>query len=218
MVDLETLGTRSGCVILSVGAVFFSATEPEPLGPEFHTCINVESSVAAGLFVDPDTAAWWAQREPAAKAGVAAAYTKKSPSLVKACEKFAAFLSKEAPASSLQMWGNGSDFDNVILLEAMRLAGVSAPWKFYNHRCYRTLKNLVKGPKYSQIGALHNALDDAKSQAVHAVELLRILDGRGPPDELSEKSLEKAIADVPPGVSLNALAAVSAKPKYKRKF
>ena len=39
MVDLETLGKRAGCPILSIGAVFFDPVEKQ-LGEEFYVVVN----------------------------------------------------------------------------------------------------------------------------------------------------------------------------------
>ncbi|MHB0978446.1 MAG: 3'-5' exoribonuclease domain-containing protein [Minisyncoccota bacterium] len=47
------------------------------------------------------------------------------------------------------------------------------PWKFWNNRCYRTLKNMFPEVPFVRIGIAHDALDDAKSQAEHAVAILK---------------------------------------------
>jgi len=70
------------------------------------------------------------------------------------------------------LWGNGSTFDNVILSNAYRAIGVKQPWDFWNDRCYRTLKSLYPHVKLERSGVAHNALDDAKSQAMHAVRII----------------------------------------------
>ena len=181
MLDFETLGTRPGCCVLSFGAVFFDETSEEPLGVEFSSVVSVKSQVSLGLHIDPDTAAWWNQQSPEARAAVAEAYTETAPSLETVLENFADYVLLEAGSKkAVQIWGNGSDFDNVILTELYRTTEVEAPWFFYNNRCYRTLKGIVKGPVFSRQGTHHNALDDAKSQAAHAVQLLRVLNAPRP--------------------------------------
>jgi inhibitor of KinA sporulation pathway (predicted exonuclease) len=68
----------------------------------------------------------------------------------------------------------------VILNAAYHVSGSAAAWwKFYNNRCYRTLKNLpaAKGTTIDRgTGTHHNALDDAVSQAKHAVQILKRMD------------------------------------------
>lgn len=71
------------------------------------------------------------------------------------------------------IWGNGADFDNVILTNAYRAVGISRPWEPYHDRCYRTLKNLRRDIHLYRTGTHHNALYDAITQAEHAVRLLQ---------------------------------------------
>jgi exodeoxyribonuclease VIII len=71
------------------------------------------------------------------------------------------------------VWGNGASFDNAILAQCYRAVGMDFPWKFWNDRCYRTLKNLVLDVPFERTGTHHNALDDARSQAIHASAILR---------------------------------------------
>jgi exodeoxyribonuclease VIII len=75
------------------------------------------------------------------------------------------------------VWGNGADFDLPILSAAYVAAGFGGPpWKPYNGRCYRTLKNLRPDvPRPERRGTAHNALDDAVFQAEHAIALLAAL-------------------------------------------
>ncbi len=72
------------------------------------------------------------------------------------------------------MWGNGADFDNAILAHCYSRLGRPAPWKFWNSRCYRTLKSFspVRGKR---IGVHHHALDDAKTQAADAMAIAAAL-------------------------------------------
>ena len=56
MVDIETLGTSSNSVILSIGAVEF---DNENLGAEFEVYIDPESCTDHGLVIDAPTVMWW---------------------------------------------------------------------------------------------------------------------------------------------------------------
>lgn len=178
MVDLETLGSTPGCVILSIGAVAFSA-EPPYLDEGFYIVVNTEDCMAHYLSQEPDTVAWWDRQSEEARQVVGQARdTKTSVPLRLALEKFNEYLGNNPRQTAL--WGNGSDFDNAILAVAYRMVAVESgdptfkpAWDHWNNRCYRTLKNLVRGPKLERVGTYHNALDDARSQALHAVELLR---------------------------------------------
>jgi hypothetical protein len=172
MIDLETLGTRAGCVVLSIGAVAFDAVSGE-LGKEFYCVVSTESCQEAGLHVDSDTVAWWSKQSEEARAVLYQAEESGLP-LIMALTNFTEYLS-QFNLGSVRIWGNGADFDNPILIACYAAVYKKAPWSPWNGRCYRTLKNLVKGPKLVRQGTYHNALDDAKTQAAHAVQLLKVL-------------------------------------------
>jgi hypothetical protein len=174
MVDLETLGRRAGCSILSIGVVAF-CPDSGKLGDELYIVVQRKSCVEAGLHEDDDTLRWWAgQTEAARQVLIDAETSKKAVPLDKALEQLSAFITHHG-GKNAKVWGNGADFDNAILTACYAAVKQTQPWDFWNNRCYRTLKSLVRGPKLQRVGTYHNALDDAKSQALHAIELLNCL-------------------------------------------
>jgi hypothetical protein len=170
MIDLETLGRRPGCAVLSIGAVEFC---PERgLGKELYVVVNRPSQRALGLHEDQETLKWWSSQTEAARQVLADAEAKTSVSVEKALAQFTTFLTVIG-LRRVKVWGNGADFDNAILTCLYGAIGQTPPWDFWNNRCYRTLKNIKGGPKLKREGTYHNALDDAKTQALHAVQLLK---------------------------------------------
>ena len=168
MVDLETMGTVAGCAILSIGAVGF---DENGLGTEFYRVVNIRSCLDAGLFIDPETVEWWkSQSEEARKILVLVKSLETSIPLKQALEEFNVFL--DTYGDEVVMWDNGSVFDNAIVLYAANAVGVKMSVKFYNHLCYRTIKVTNPDVKFKRTGTHHNALDDAKSQALHFVEIM----------------------------------------------
>lgn len=173
MLDLETLGTRPGCAILSIGAVAFDR-HTGALGPEFYMVVNRKSCEAKGLTQDQSTLDWWSRQSAEAKKVLAEA--ENAPNgLGGALVQFTAYLQKFGKRD-LFVWGNGADFDQPIITACYATVGYPLPWLFYNNRCYRTLRSLgnVKGEAPRQ-GVYHNALDDAKTQALQAVNILKQL-------------------------------------------
>ena len=75
----------------------------------------------------------------------------------------------------MPVWGNGATFDNVILSNAYKAAGMEQPWKFWDDRCYRTVKGLLPDIKIERLGTHHNAVYDAMSQARHLQFLFKKL-------------------------------------------
>jgi hypothetical protein len=166
MVDLETMGTEGTAAIIAIGAVKFSS---KGLGEEFYEVIDLNTSVQAGLMIDPDTLMWWmGQSDEARKA-----LTGKTVPLFKALKEFSRFVGNNGEA---KVWGNGSSFDNPILANAFKAVNLERPWKFWNDRCYRTVKELLGGNiPFERVGVYHNALDDAKSQAAHLIKILTVV-------------------------------------------
>jgi hypothetical protein len=172
MVDLETLGNRPGCVVIAIGAVAFDPDTGE-LGPEFYQVINQQSGLDAGLHMDADTIAWWKKQSAQAQQVLAATCEDKGAMLPIALTEFSDYLRQFG--DGVKLWGCGANFDQPILSAAYHAATVKQPWKFWNDRCYRTLKELFPTVPLSRSGTHHNALDDAKTQAVHAIAIFKRL-------------------------------------------
>lgn len=187
MVDLETLGNKPGCSIISIGAVMFDEDTGQ-LGATFYVTISRESNIRYGLVEDEATLKWWGEQSSEARTLLNEVRMGGTP-LPQALAMFTEFLvttqytdwvykdqmtlEKSKIMDRLTMWGNGADFDNAILAVAYDKVNGVPPWKFWNNRCYRTLKNLYPRQKLARVGVHHNALDDAKTQARHAIYLLR---------------------------------------------
>lgn len=164
MVDLETMGTRPGSVIVSIGAIEFDPNSAR-LGRTFYQTCSLKSAVLNGLFMDPDTVQWWLQQSDEARKEMFEAKGDLKGTLV----AFKHWLGH----GEVRMWGCGSDFDNTLLAEAYHRVGESVPWKFWNNRCYRTMKSLFPNVRLEREGTHHNALDDAIHQAKHLQLIMR---------------------------------------------
>jgi len=161
MLDIETLGTRPGSVITSIGAVKFGGGE---ITSDFYIRIDMQSSVDAGLVIDPPTLLWWLQRSEKARSELLAP----SVPLRQALEAFSAWVADP----EAEVWGCGVGFDNVLLDTAYAYLQVRPPWKHWNDRCYRTLKKLHPTITLKRTGTHHHALDDARYQALHLMQIL----------------------------------------------
>lgn len=182
MLDLETLGNSPGCVILSIGAIAFDphAEKPDDVFADdgFYTVVSKESCLDAMLHVDDDTARWWARQSDEARKVLQDASSADAPPLGEALDNLVGYVASHHRPDKALVWGNGADFDNPILTVAARHAQIKLPWQWGN-RCYRTVKNMYEfiqpdfvAPALSRSGTHHNALDDAKSQALHMWDLL----------------------------------------------
>ena len=162
MIDLETMSTSSNAAIVSIGAVKF---DNNGLGDTFYCNVDLASSVQQGGEIDANTVMWWLSQSSAARGMLI--------NDVKAHINSALLEFNKWLEPNTKVWGNGVDFDNVILANAYKRSSVEMPWKYYNNRCYRTIKNIFdpKSELFKRIGEAHNALDDAKSQVEHLLKI-----------------------------------------------
>lgn len=163
MIDLETMSTLPNACICSIGAVKF--TIEDGIQDEFYITIDAKDCKRLGLVLSQDTVDWWSRQNPDALKEL----TRKTIPLKMALTNF----SKWFGPGSKQVWGNGSDFDNVILTSAYRAVELNTPWRFTDNRCYRTMKSLIDISAGPRQGVYHNALDDAKYQTEHLLSMLR---------------------------------------------
>jgi hypothetical protein len=173
MLDLETWSTANNAVITAIGAVKFKLFDDNSGGEiieSFYHTIQPQSCVDIGLDMSVDTILWWMKQSDAARAE----FQKPAVSIQDALTLFSSWLSNVNDPRNIDMWGNGSDFDNVILVNAYKACGKSLPWKYFNNRCFRTLKNLYDTipTSVTPTGVKHNAVDDATSQAFRLIEIL----------------------------------------------
>lgn len=158
MVDVESLGTHSDSVILSIGAVKFDLDSDRMDDAAFYASISVDSNMAAGRKISEATLIWWLQQERAAQE----VFFEPKQTLDMALNSFADWFH-----GAKFIWSNGASFDIPMISHAFRTTGGDTPWDFYNERCVRTYKNLpgCKDIKIASNGLKHNAVHDAIHQA-----------------------------------------------------
>jgi 3' exoribonuclease, RNase T-like len=165
MLDLETLSTKPNSTIVSIGAVAFDA---EGTYDEFYRVIDLDSyeNLPRGMFdLSFATIAWWFRQSKAARDELGA--DTKVP-IKSALTQFTNWP-EDCGFDVLGMWGNGADFDNVILGNAYKALGMRQPWHYGSNRCMRTVKSLLPKVDVPRQGTHHNALDDARWQAQYLI-------------------------------------------------
>jgi hypothetical protein len=172
MIDLETMSTAPDAAVVAIGAVKFDRKRPwrECVSDRFYTNVSLEDAMRHGGRVGGDTVVWWLGQSEAARKRL----TETAPvKVLDALRAFSAWLGKDNEA----VWGNGSDFDNVVLHRTYyRTRGAAdCPWTHRANRCYRTFRaergRGVEMP--TDLGLLaHYAVDDAAWQAMHLVKIM----------------------------------------------
>lgn len=179
MLDLETLDTKTSAVVLSIGAVVFDPSSVGTVGSgsTFYAEMtdDTETQQAHGRTISGKTVGWWMQQSATAQGLFAElpanSNMRRRMNTHNALSAFSNFVFKNGGRDA-QIWGNGSDFDNLILGSLYESFNISKPWSYGKNRCYRTMKReFGEGIPIKRYGTHHNALDDAITQAVHLQEI-----------------------------------------------
>jgi hypothetical protein len=171
MVDLETLGTTPGSVILSAALVEFNPYNGA-IGRQYYTNIDLRDSMKQGFRVDPGTLMWWMQQEKEAQNK---AFSYKD---VISCSQFLLNVQNFVNAcvsntngAPPQLWSNSASFDLAMIRSYYGRTSTETPWKYTLEMCVRTLCNMV--PEVRNIpfqGTKHDPIADCLHQIkqVHA--------------------------------------------------
>ncbi|MGL6052688.1 MAG: 3'-5' exonuclease, partial [Aeromonas salmonicida] len=100
--------------------------------------------------------------------------------LVDALQALSNFLGRHFDkVAVVELMGNGSEFDNVLLADAYQQWGVDQPWWFRGNQSLRTVvwmgrQLLGIDPKYQLPfeGTRHHALHDARHEAAYLIHIL----------------------------------------------
>lgn len=160
MIDLETMGKTPESAIVSIGAVVFDPRTgkigKEYSGMTFYAELDWDFQ---DRLIDPDTEAWWKKQSEQAREALHGI-----DDLEDVLKGLAVWLPRDA-----KVWGNGSIFDIAMLEHAYRELDIPVPWKFWNVRDCRTIKDLYESSRGGWNGKIggeaHNSLQDALYQA-----------------------------------------------------
>lgn len=187
VVDLETLAKKENAAILSIGLVEVDLTAGF-IGSTLYVELDLAQSQRYGFDLDADTVMWWMQQSDEAKQLFARCNEKDALPVPAALMQVSEFILGEpadedygeVPNPRVNLWGNGSSFDNVILRNAYDRCGITPPWAFWRDRDLRTAKDMVEaltGKAFTKRvpGVPHNALEDAVAQAMDLCDIYKIV-------------------------------------------
>ncbi|CAM3961062.1 3'-5' exonuclease [Serratia silvae] len=171
MIDIETGGTGPQAPILSIAAVPFDLNSGE-IGPKFYAVIDLNSELALGAKPDGDTIYWLLSQS----AEVREALTQKPENNAVVLKRLTSFIKKHSSKEldHVQVWGNGSTFDNTITRTAYQRCGLLPFWAFWNDCDVRTVVKAGRAigfnPKKEMPfeGEKHHPVDDA----IHQIKYL----------------------------------------------
>ena len=137
MIDIETMGNKPGCAVVSIGALEFYP-EAGVIGETFHFSVNLTDALLHGLTIDQGTVKWWGNQSPEAKRAI----TDNPTTLKSALHLLTQFLhcpETHVIPKNMPIWCRGTSFDPVMLDAAFAAAGMTAPWQYWQWRDMRTL-------------------------------------------------------------------------------
>ncbi len=178
MVDIESLGRRAGCAITQIGLVEFfpSLTGERCLGAGMCVEVSAKDCARFGLALEAETLGWWIDR--ARDGREVPGFTREASPLDQALCEVRRFFAVRDDRPVL-VWCRGASFDFPILKEAFRVTGQEVPWRYHEERCARTFCALPWVPQVDHeeraAGVAHDALADAKAQAMELCEAWRAM-------------------------------------------
>lgn len=163
MIDIETLGSGYDAFILSIGAISFDIETGET-HKAYHININILSSDAGKLKIDPGTILWWMQQSDEARSQFK--NSEGSVSLTLALKGLTDFI--EDVGSDSFIWAKSPSFDCVILKNAFKVCDIKLPWDFRKERDVRTILDFL--PCDSEVKATNNGSHNSLSDCYHQID------------------------------------------------
>jgi hypothetical protein len=161
-IDLETLDTRPGSTVLSLGAVKFNPHSTIEPHSELYFKISIDDQDRLGRTVSDSTIEWWGKQDPAI---MEEAFDQSNLNEVMTVEQALDSLNRWVVGVDI-LWGQGYGFDYTILEDMYRNAGRPIPWNFWQIRDSRTLFGICnEDPRKRFQTDKHNALADAYFQS-----------------------------------------------------
>ena len=154
MLDIETLGSKPGCVVLAVATVEFDATTHLL---HYSEVIHIGSCLRHLLLVDPITLKWWTEQDKELQHEMFSGEVFLEDVLFD-LNKFFGETGKEAI-----VWCKGMNFDFPILHEAYDRVQLPIPWHYRNIRDSRTL-TAASELKFEKPAGAHDPYNDCVAQ------------------------------------------------------
>jgi hypothetical protein len=171
MVDIETMGLLSDSAICSIGAICFNVRDGITGDGFYRECLSLnEQVIQYKRVIYPDTMRFWAQQDSEIQRCFA---RDRLGSYKEIMTDFHTWMQVSGSGlGNAYVWCKSPQLDIAILEDIFFKLGLDMPWSYKNIVDLRSLSALIPhGVTYA--GVKHNALDDAKNQALQAIDLMR---------------------------------------------
>lgn len=173
MIDLETLGTNTDCVVTQIGfAVFELKANIVSLQGGYRPDPN-EQIFENKRTITWDTFKWWMCQSNEARESMI--INAEGP--MRDCLwRFLNDIETQFGWSNIEgVWSHGISFDIVIMEHLFRQYKIKCPWKYNTPRDTRTIFMLVPDMAMEKPLVAHNAMDDAVAQALNIQKALKFI-------------------------------------------
>jgi hypothetical protein len=171
MLDIETLGKKPGCVILSIGAKPFEPYGPSLQNDTFFYCQPaIFEQLMQGLTIDPETVDYWRSDKVTKEARDEFRSALTGPPSAIALEFVSWFERLTVPPliEEINVWAKSPSFDCEILQRFLEAFNCKAPWNFRRLMDVRTIISVSgineKDVPKSAGNIAHTALSDCDWQ------------------------------------------------------
>jgi hypothetical protein len=147
MIDIETLDTEPGSVVLSIGAVLFTQARGVRTDVDsFYRRLELDEQIRSSRTISQASLLWWMEQDaPICAEAFHRARVGVSPSLL----GLTGYL-----RHTDVFWANGPAFDLIILESLYKDNDMAPPWKYSQGRDMRTLREAAGMPRDWDPGAV----------------------------------------------------------------
>lgn len=181
VLDLETLSVNNNAMIISIGAV--SLSNQLNITGYFYMPVKLRKLISNDFAVDVSTFNWWMQQS---KDAIDALDLIDGHFISQVIPQFCLWLgvqpmsmNKTTPKLKTKLWGNGPEFDNIILKNAFDRVSVVWPFSYNSVQSLRTLRyindTLDLDAEFPEPYIKHHALYDAESEAIYLQNVMKHL-------------------------------------------
>lgn len=198
MLDIETLGTKTNGIIISLALIPFDPVMRVLASKENSLFLHIDADDAAknGGTFEMRTIGWWTEQSPEAVTRMREGQANGPLKEADACRAIRNYLYRhlKIDARDVRIWGNGARFDVGLVDQMFDRAGVPSPIKYNSDMCYRTIYRMGKAYaqrfghpsggrlKWSEVmpvGAVqHDPYDDSVFQILGLFHILDMMDLR----------------------------------------
>ncbi len=181
MIDIETMGTNPGEMIISISVVPFNIETGYVDGVHtFEKFVDIENETK--LKVNPKTAVWWLKQDKEAINTILNAQTYPTVEVLRKFQYYMKGFVGRLPLGKdgnvqYRIWGNSARFDLGMLEYAYKVYDLEAPWNFLFERDVRTLvefaPHIKKETKFE--GIRHNGLSDCYHQIKYCTKIYNLI-------------------------------------------